>query len=317
MVKIVTDSTSDIPPELASSLGITVVPAYVHFGDKSYRDGVDMDPDELYRRMLEGPLHPTTSAPAPGDFAEAYRRLAQDTDEIVSVVVTSKQSAVYDSALMGKESLKQRCRIEVIDSQSVTMGLGLMAVLAARKAQAGANIEEVLEAVRLAIPRTHGLAVFETLKYALKGGRLSKAGALIGSLVKVRPMLTIKAGVVGPSGVTRTQARGVERLCDFVRKHRPIDDIAVVYSSSPQEAQSLAEQMKSIVPQSHPIVARMGAALGVHAGPGALVVALREGMSEAERAVESARTGRRLSLPPLRLPHRRHDSNLARAVAVL
>jgi DegV family protein with EDD domain len=316
MVRIVTDSTSDLPPEVASSLGITVVPAYVHFGDKSYRDGVDMDPDELYRRMLEGPLHPTTSAPAPGDFAEAYRRLAQDTDEIVSVVVTSKQSAVYDSALMGKESLKQRCRIEVIDSQSVTMGLGLMAVLAARKAQAGANIEEVLEAVRLAIPRTHGLAVFETLKYALKGGRLSKAGALIGSLVKVRPMLTIRAGVVGPSGVTRTQARGVERLCDFVRKHCPIDDIAVVYSSSPQEAQSLAEQMKSIVPQSHPIVARMGAALGVHAGPGALVVALREGMSEAEGAVESARTGRRLSLP-LRLPHRRHDSNLARAVAVL
>jgi DegV family protein with EDD domain len=317
MVKIVTDSTSDLPPELASSLGITVVPAYVHFGDKSYRDGVDMDPDELYRRMLEGPLHPTTSAPAPGDFAEAYRRLAQDTDEIVSVVVTSKQSAVYDSALMGKESLKQRCRIEVVDSQSVTMGLGLMAVLAARKAQAGANIEEVLEAVRLAIPRTHGLAVFETLKYALKGGRLSKAGALIGALVRVKPVLTIKDGVIGPSGVTRTQARGVERLCDFVRKHRPIDDIAVVHSSSPQEAQSLADQMKSLVPQNHPIVARMGAALGVHAGPGALVVALREGMGEVEKEMEGEKRGRRLSLPPLRLPHRRDASSLAEAVAGL
>src|SRR4030042_122904 len=228
MVKIVTDSTSDLPREIASALGITVVPAYVHFGDKSYRDGVDIGPDELYRRMLDGPVHPTTSAPAPGDFGEIYSKLARETDEIVSIVVTSKQSAVYDSALMGKESLKQKCRIEVIDSQSVTMGLGLMAIAAAKKAQAGASIEEVLEAVRQAIPRTHGLALLDTLKYALKGGRLSKAGTLIGSLVRVRPILTIKAGVIGPSGVARTHAKGIERLCEFVVKHRPIEDIAVV-----------------------------------------------------------------------------------------
>lgn len=317
MVKIVTDSTADIPPEIASTLGITIVPAYVHFGDKSYRDGVDMNADELYQRMLAGPVHPTTSAPAPGDFAEVYRKLAQETDEIVSVVVTSKQSAIYDSALMGKDSLKQRCRIEVIDSQSVTMGLGLMAILAARKAQAGASIEEVLEALRQAIPRTHGLAVLETLKYALKGGRLSKAGTLIGALVKVRPMLTIKAGVVGPSGVARTHAGGIERLCDFVRKHRPIDDIAVVHSTSAEEAQSLAEQVRSIVPQSHPIVARLGAALGVHAGPGALVVALREGMGAAEKAIQAEKRGRRLALPPLRLPHRRGAPIPAEAAAAL
>lgn len=317
MVKIVTDSTSDIPPDLASSLGITVVPAYVHFGDKSYRDGVDMDPDELYRRMLEGPLHPTTSAPAPGDFAEVYRRLASETDEIVSVVVTSKQSAVYDSALMGKEAVKQRCRIEIVDSQSVTMGLGLMAILAARRAQAGAGIEEVLQAVRQAIPRTHGMAVLETLKYALRGGRLSKAGTLIGALVKVRPILTIKDGVIGPSGVARTHAKGIERQCDFVRKHRPIEDIAVVYSSSPQEAQSLAEQIRSIVPQSHPVIARLGASLGVHGGPGALVVALREGLGEVEKGAESERKLRRFSLPPMRLPHKRDDSTLAKAATGL
>ncbi|MBM4444107.1 MAG: DegV family protein [Chloroflexi bacterium] len=317
MVKIVTDSTSDLPPEIAGALGITVVPAYVHFGDKSYRDGVDLDTDDLYRRMLAGPVHPTTSAPAPGDFAEVYRRLARETDEIVAVTVTSKQSAVYDSALMGKESLKERCRIEVVDSQSVTMGLGLMAIMAARKAEAGAGMDEVLEALRQAIPRTHGLAVLETLKYALKGGRLGKAGALIGALVKVRPMLTIRAGVIGPSGVTRTHARGVERLCDFVRKHRPIDDTAVVHSSSPEEAQSLAEQLRSIVPQSRPIVARLGAALGVHAGPGALVVVVREGTGAADRAVEGQKRGRRLALPPLRMPHKGGASIPAEAAAGL
>jgi DegV family protein with EDD domain len=317
MVKIVTDSTSDLPREIASALGITVVPAYVHFGDKSYRDGVDIGPDELYRRMLDGHVHPTTSAPAPGDFAEVYGKLARETDEIVSIVVTSKQSAVYDSALMGKESLKQKCRIEVIDSQSVTMGLGLMAIAAAKKAQAGATIEEVLEAVRQAIPRTHGLALLDTLKYALKGGRLSKAGTLIGSLVRVRPILTIKAGVIGPSGVARTHAKGIERLCEFVVKHCPIEDIAVVHSASSQEAESLAEQIRSIVPQSHPIIARLGSALGVHAGPGALVVALREGKGEAEKTTESERRGKRFSLPSLRLPHKRDDSSLAKAANCL
>jgi len=317
MVKVVTDSTSDIPPEIAAKLGITVVPAYVHFGDRSYRDGVDMSADELYRRMLDGPVHPTTSAPAPGDFTEAFSRLARETDEIVSVVVTSKQSAIYDSALMGKEALKQRCRVEVIDSQSVTMGLGLMAILAARRAQAGASIEEVLEAVRQAIPRTHGMAVLETLKYALRGGRLSKAGTLIGALVKVRPILTIRDGIIGPSGVARTHAKGIERLCDFVRRHLPVDDIAIVHSSSPQEAQSLAEQIKSMVPQSQPIIARLSAALGVHGGPGALVVTLREGMREAEEEAERERKLRRFSLPPLRRPLKRDDSSLAKAAAGL
>jgi DegV family protein with EDD domain len=304
MVKIVTDSTSDLPHEIARDMGIIVVPAYVHFGDKSYRDGVDIGPDELYQRMLDGPVHPTTSAPAPGDFAEAYGKLAQETDEIVSIVVTSKQSAVYDSALMGRESMKGKCRVEVIDSQSTTMGLGLMAILAAKKAKAGARMEEVVEAVREAIPRTHGLALLDTMKYALRGGRLSKAGTLVGSLVRVRPILTIKAGVIGPSGLARTHGKGIERLCEFARKHRPIDDIAVVHSSSQQEAESLAEQMKSIVPQSHPIIARLGAALGVHGGPGALVVALREGKHEAEEAAERDSRSKRFSLPPLRLPHK-------------
>jgi DegV family protein with EDD domain len=179
-----------------------------------------------------------------------------------------------------------------------------MAILAAKKAQAGARIEEVVEAVREAIPRTHGLALLDTMKYALRGGRLSKAGTLVGSLVKVRPILTIKAGVIGPSGLARTHGKGIERLCDFARKHRPIEDIAVVHSNSLQEAESLAEQLKSVVPQSHPIIARLGSALGVHGGPGALVVALREGKREAEKANERDSRGKRFSLPPLRLPHK-------------
>jgi len=302
MVKIVTDSTSDIPSQVAQALGITIVPAYIHFGDRAYRDRVDISEDELYQRLVDGPVHPTTSAPSPGDFAEAYSRLAQESDEIVSIVVTSKQSAVYDSALLGKETARGKCRIEVIDSGSVTMGLGLMAIAAAEVAQAGGGIEEVVEVVRWAIPRTHGFAVLDTLKYALRGGRLSRAGTLLGAMVKVKPLLTITEGLVRPAGVARTRGKGVERLCEFVRKHLPVEDLAVVHATCRQEAESLAERIKPLVPEKQPLIARLGAALGVHAGPGALGVVLREGKSEEEKAAEKEVKGRRFSLPSLRLP---------------
>lgn len=305
MVRVVTDSTSDIPRDLAQALGITVVPAYVHFGSKSYRDGVDIGPDELYKRMLDGPVHPTTSAPAPGDFAEAYRKLSAETDEIISIVVTSKHSAVYDSALLGRESIKGRCRIEVVDSQLTTMGLGLVAMTAARMARDGRSMTEVLEGTRQAIPRIHGMALVDTLKYALKGGRLNKAGTLIGALVKVKPMLVIESGVIKPSGVTRTREKGLERLMDFVRKHLPLEEVAVVHSTSPDEAQSLAQRIQSVASlKAQPVIARLGSALGVHGGPGALAVALREGDSEAGEAVDKERRVKRFSVPSLRRSRR-------------
>jgi DegV family protein with EDD domain len=208
MVKVVTDSTSDLPPEIAKELGITVVPAYVHFGGQSYRDGVDITPEQMYERMVSGPVHPTTSSPAPGDFTEAYNRLSEETDEIVCLTVTSKQSAIYEAAMTGKHSFKGGSRVEVVDSQSVTMGLGLMAMLAAREARSGKTLDDVLEAVRSAIPRTHGTALLETFKYALKGGRLGRGGGLLGSLVKVKPMLEIKEGWIRLCGVTRTRSLG-------------------------------------------------------------------------------------------------------------
>lgn len=305
MVRIVTDSTSDLPPELAKELGITVVPAYVHFGSQSYRDGVDIGSEELYRRMLDGSVHPTTSSPAPGDFADAYRRLLQETNEIICLTVTSKHSAIYESAMTGKRSIEEKCRVEVIDSQSVTMGLGLLAILAAREARSGKTIDEIAEVVRSAVPRTRGMCMLDTIKHALRGGRLGKGGGLLGSLVKVKPLLEIKDGLVRPCGVTRTRSVGIERLCEFVTKHLPIEDIAVVHSNVAPEAEKLAERIRSIVPDSRPIIAKLGAALGVHGGPQALVVALREGKSEEEKVTEKERGAKKFALPTLKMPHRR------------
>ncbi len=304
MVKVVTDSTSDLPPELARDMDITVVPAYVHFGSQSYRDGVDITPEQIYQRMLSGPVHPTTSSPAPGDFTDTYSRLARETDEIVCITVTSRQSAIYEAAMTGKQSFQGKCRVEVIDSRSVTMGLGLMAMLAAREARSGKALDEVVAAVRSAIPRTHGMAMLDTIKYALKGGRLGRGGGLLGSLVKVKPMLEIKDGWIRLCGVTRTRRMGMERICDYMTKHLTLDDVAVVHSDAVREAESLAERIRSIAPQSRPVIAKLGSALGVHGGPQTLVVALREGKSEAEKAAEKEGKAKRFTLPTLRIPHR-------------
>ena len=135
-VKIVTDSTSDLSPQVAQELGITVVPVYVRFGERVYRDGVDISEDEFYQKLVGSPIHPATSQPSPADFADVYKKLSRQADEIVSIQVTSKLSGTYNSALQGRELVKTGCRIEVVDSLSVTMGLGLIAMAAARLAEA-------------------------------------------------------------------------------------------------------------------------------------------------------------------------------------
>jgi DegV family protein with EDD domain len=300
-VKVVTDSTSDLPPHIAEALDITVVPAYVHFGNRTYRDGVDISADELYRRLDEGPIHPTTSAPSPGDFGAAYKRLAQECSGIVSVVVTSKMSAVHQSALLGRQDVRGDCRIEVVDSKWVSMGLGLIAMAAAEKARLGASIEEVLETARQAVAGMRMLAALDTLKYAVRGGRLSKASKLLGAMVKVKPLITARDGVVVPAGLARTRSKAVERLYEFVRKHLPADDVSVVYNTNPKEAESLASRIKTLIPGKEPLMARVGSGLGVHGGPDVLVVAVKTGTEEADRAVGEKR--RKLSLPSLRVPH--------------
>ena len=252
------------------------MPAYVHFGDKAYRDRVDISEDELYQRLVEGLAHPTTSAPSPGDFSEVYERLAKESDEIVSIVLTSRESALYNAALLGKETVKGKCRIEVIDSQSVTMGLGFITMAAAEAAQAGGDIEEVVEVAHQAIPKTHLLGALDTTKYVLKGGRLGRAALSLGAMLKVKPMLTIREGDIKSAGLARTHNKAIERLYEFVKKHLPVEDLAIVHSTTPKEAQSLAERVKPLISPKQPLIARLGPALGVHAGPGALLVALRE-----------------------------------------
>ena len=302
-VRIVTDSTADLPPQLAQQLGIIVVPVYVRFGEKVYRDGVDISEGEFYQKLVDSPTHPTTSQPSPGDFADVYSKLSQETDEIVSIQVTSKLSGTYNSALQGRELAGARCRIEVVDSLALSMGLGLIAMAAARLAAAGESLPIVMEEIRQAIPNIRLLGVFDTLKYLLRGGRIGKAKALLGSILNVKPLITIRDGELFPAGQARTRSKGIERLFELVKNALNIQEIAIVHSTTPDEASSLRERIGSIFDKKRIHTARLGPALGVHGGPGTLILALREKISSIrQNANEDEPLKERLPLPHLHIP---------------
>jgi DegV family protein with EDD domain len=275
-VKIVTDSGSDIPKEVAQALDITVVPLYVQFGAKTFRDGVDITPDEFYTMLERDNTVPTTSAASPGDFAAAYNRLCRDTDCVVSIHLSSRVSATYEAARKGKELLDTGCHVEVVDSRYVSVGLGLVAITAARAAQAGQEIQDVLEQVSRVIPAIKVIGLLDTLKYVARGGRLGKVGPILSSVLPIKPMLSMKEGLLSPAGVVRTRNKGIERIYDMVKSAVNIKDITIAHSSMESEIKSIVEKLKILAPGITPIIAKLGPALGAHGGPGSILMAVQQ-----------------------------------------
>jgi len=275
-VKIVTDSSADLPAELAGELGITVVPLYVRFGNDVYRDRIDINEDEFYQRLQHDPVHPSTTQPSPQDFADVYQKLVPEADGIVSIHISAKLSGTCNSALQAKEMTGDGCPIEVIDSQTLTMSLGMISIAAAKAANAGGSLSEVVDVVNKIIPITHLLGLLDTLKYLALGGRIGKAKALLGSVLNVKPILTLKDGEVAPAGQVRSRSKGIDRLFDFVQNASSVEELAIVYNTTPDEAQALAERTAGIFPREKITIARLGPMLGVHTGPGILFVVYRE-----------------------------------------
>ncbi|MBN2187021.1 MAG: DegV family protein [Dehalococcoidia bacterium] len=276
-IKVVTDSGSDLPLEVAKELGITVVPVYIYFGDKAYKDWVDIEPDELYKRLVEGPVYPTTTQPMPADFAKTYSDLSQGADAIVSIHLPTKVSGTYNAALQGVEIAKPKCEVHVVDSLSISVGLGLIAMAAARVAKAGGKLAEVMEETKKAISQTQIRGLLDTLHYLLKGGRITRAKALVGTLLKVKPILTTRDGEIIQAGMARSYAKGIEQLFEFVRNCPNLQEVAIVQSTVPEEANTLKNRIASIIDEKRILMARLGAGLGVHGGPGTLLVAARSG----------------------------------------
>lgn len=278
-IKVVTDSASDLPALIAQELGISVIPMHVIFGTESYRDNVDMGTDEFYRRLISAPVLPTTSATSAGEIAQVYNRLAEESDEIVCVVSSSKFGAMYDNALLAKDMVQKRCRIEVIDTRSGIMGEGLIVIAAARAAQAGATLDEVVHIVRRTIPRVHVRIIFDTLEYLRRGGRIGRAQALLGSLLKINPILGIKDGTAYPFGRVRSRAKATEYLYNFVTSFTHIASLAIEDATTPEEAEKLAERLGSVFPKERIYRSKVSPVVGTHVGPRVLAVAVLEGES--------------------------------------
>ena len=273
-VKIVTDSTSDLTPGIANALGITVVPAYVHFGTDAYRDGIDLTADDFYRKLAQSKTFPITSAPAPGTFAEVYDRLAEQTDEILAIVISSKYSAMYEAAVQGKELRKSKARLEVIDSLWAFGGLGLIAISAAKAAQAGASLDEVIDVARSSMRRVDLRIAFDTLEYLKRGGRIGTAQAFLGSVLRVHPILTIKDGYTEAVTRERTRTRAIEHLYNFVMGFSDIEEMAIEDATTPDEAEMLAERLSTKFPRERIYRTKVSPVVGAHVGPHVLAVSV-------------------------------------------
>ena len=203
-VRIVTDSTSDIDAETARELGIAVVPQNVHLGARSFEDNVTITPDEFYSMLSGSPELPKTSQASPGRFQEVYDELGRGADGIVSIHISSKISGTCNSAIQGAKASSAECPVEVIDSGQASMGLGLVVLTAAEADNRGAGHDEVASIARDAAKRAQCICLLETLEYLQKGGRTGRAQALMGSILKIRPMIIVRDGVVHPLGKART-----------------------------------------------------------------------------------------------------------------
>ena len=278
-VKIVTDSLSDITSDIAEGLGITIVPLTVTFGQESFLDRITMNTNEFYYRLTHDATWPTTTQPPPGTFVDVYNKLAKETDEILVITLSNKLSGTYQSALSAKSMVETGCRIEVIDSLTVAMGLGLIVIAVAKAAQAGANLNELTDLVHRAIPRSHLIAFFDTLKYLAKGGRIGKAKGLLGAMVSIKPILTVKDGDMSEKTKLLSRAAGIDYLYNFVAGFSHIEELAVEHATTPEDAEELIERLSSLFPKERIYKSTISPVVGTYAGPGAMAVTVLEAES--------------------------------------
>jgi DegV family protein with EDD domain len=268
-VRIVTDSTADIPLTVAEELGITVVPLTVSFGNESYLDGVELDNETFFQKLQASKTLPKTSQPPPGAFQEAFMRLIDEgADGIVAVLLSSKLSGTYSSALTARDTLSedyQRVPIELIDSHSVSMGVGYTAMQAAQEAKQGASLETIKEHAVDRLERTRILFALDTLEYLSKGGRIGGASALVGNILSIKPILSFKEGMVVPIERPRTRAKAHARISQLVAEAGSLEHTSIV-ASDETIAQQLADVLAPVYSgeiQHH----KVGAVIATYSGP--------------------------------------------------
>lgn len=274
-IRIVTDSTSDIPPSTAAEHDIVVVPAYVNIGEESYLDGIELTRHDFYERLPSYSQVPTTAAPPPGAFKQTYEELAvQGVTEILSIHVASSLSGMLNAARVGAEGARG-VEVTLFDSQQLTMGLGLLAISAAKQAANGKTIAEIVAFLKERVKRTYLLGVLDTLEYLRRGGRVNWAQFGIGTLLRIKPLFFVHMGQVDMPERVRTSKQAVARMLQLAADLAPLEDLALLHShASETEIAAFREKTSFLHPEGPPPLAvELTPALGVHIGPGAIGIA--------------------------------------------
>lgn len=274
-IVVVTDSSAYIPPEALGDLSIPVIPVWLHWGDERFRDGVDIDPPTFYHRLRGSKVFPTTSQPSAGEFEEFFRRTAAGADAVVGVFLTSKLSGTVANAQASLTRLPE-LTIRVVDSLSTSMALGFCVLAAARAAAAGKSLDEVVAAAEGVRDRVHLILAVDTLEYLHRGGRIGGARWLLGSALNIKPLLHFEEGTIEPLAQTRTKRKAIAQMLNVVEERlggKRIAEVAVIDVDSPEEGDTIGEQVKARFGISPVYRTTVSPAIGTHAGPGTVGIA--------------------------------------------
>ncbi|GAC1315293.1 MAG: DegV family protein [Acidimicrobiales bacterium] len=271
-VKVVTDSSCDLPQELADEHGITIVPLSIRFGDEEFVDRQDLTPDEFWSRVDKSPTLPETSAPSPGAFEQAFRAAAAEGhDGVVAVLLSGGLSATVQSAELAAEAVKDTIAVKIIDTRQASAGVGLIALNAAKLAEAGKGLEDVSGAAAEQVGRTVLYATFDTLDNLRKGGRIGRAQALFGSVLSMKPVIELIDGVVEAESRQRTRSKSLRHLADKVGAAGKLDHLVLIHADAP-DFNDLLVLLEEFIPRQDIIVTKIGAVIGTHSGPRAMGV---------------------------------------------
>ncbi len=279
MIKIVTDSTADVPQQLLERYDIRVVPINIQFAHETYREGIDIDRPTFFRKLEE--CIPTSSQPSPGQLVEVYKPLAGQGHSILTIVVTSKHSGTYQSAVLAKSMLPD-ADVEVFDSLSISMGTGYQVLAAARAAEEGKSMGEILQLLEGIRSRTHLYFTPATMKYLQRSGRVGKLSGALASLLSVKPIIKVEDGVLEAFEKVRTRGKAIDRLVELtaqaVGTTEPVK-LAMIHAEAHDEAEALRARLEDNFSCHEMHVVDLACSLTVHGGPGIIgIVSYKAGL---------------------------------------
>jgi len=278
-IRIVTDSTCDLPSEVAAELGITIIPDYINVGDQSFLDGVDLTRREFYRRLVDWPVSPTTAAPGMDAFCSVYERLAAEgASQVISFHISDKLSNLSNVARLAAQATHS-VDVNVVTGGFLSLGGGFIIAAAARAAQAGQSQTEIIQVVQEMSRRTYIFAALDTIEYLRRSGRVSSLTAQVGSWLHILPVLKVHLEAIDMDMV-RTRASGMARVINLVKELGPLEQLGIVHANAPERAREIHHQASHLFPPGkEPWVVDITPVIGVHVGPGAVGLAVVQAAS--------------------------------------